>query len=616
MPWEYDPRVFQWTQTESEEIMPTPDYRETYHVHARCAAGPRELAQHYSDACYYAGQCLDFGPSAIFPLPLITLFYALVAIGVDRTIAAWTCAYLNLRVNTVLIDGAGDCVVDRDALLRAMGAQRTPRYHTLNPRSLPAIWEEFLDCYMAGRTSRRSHLLYAGSNGWAWNPNDPAHDRQTLLGSIGLSYPRATSEDCYQRTIIYLRGIREFLRHLTPMERRECVREYREMVAGWPSAQQSVAGWHAFPQVHPHYVGRYGQDRIQVARQAGGLNRVRISAFLTRWRIPVPCGTCGLSGECDCSTLSHTMPGRLTFHPPRGSEATPSDHIIPRYVGLELEVCGIRKGKMGEKVTEAVASWGGEVKGDGSLPEGGFEIALSPARGDKARAQIKEVCAALSEADAFVTRAAGGHVHVDASDLSNAQLATLYSLWYLLEDTVFELCAPNRRSNTYCSPWDAKPRVIVTSPIDPDVEGLSLGTHRLFYSCEPSNRYKSLNLCNLRGDRRTVEFRLFPGTVTEETALRNACIAARIVECAATWSAERLTEVFAYRSNMRLLEEVMGPEGWVLVNPSLAEEAVSCSTLGERCDDDGCSECNPDEPESEEYYGDPDDDYTPFEDVL
>jgi hypothetical protein len=290
-----------------------------------------------------------------------------------------------------------------------------------------------------------------------------------------------------------------------------------------------------------------------------------------------PCARCLRTEEtCTCPAVPHYESGDIEFL------GTPSS-AIPRYVGLELEVCGVRTRRMGRAITETVRRWGGTVKGDGSLPVGGFEINLAPARGAVALKQISEVGHALAAADAWVDNRAGGHVHVDARGLSIRTVSALFALWYLLEDEVFRQCAPTRVDNTYCRRWRPRSRGVVHEHLALS-EALLYNPQWLFRDANRSDeydgesgasfrpwrdRYHSLNLCPLQSHLNTqglfpgstVEFRLFPGTVSIAEASRNAILASRLVHVAEYWGRDRLRRAFRNNNPSGLFHEVLGVHG-------------------------------------------------------
>jgi hypothetical protein len=294
-----------------------------------------------------------------------------------------------------------------------------------------------------------------------------------------------------------------------------------------------------------------------------------------------PCSRCALPEDrCQCPSPRHVQ-GTLEF---TGDTSSP----IPRYVGLELEVCGIAHRPAGKLVEAAVSKWQGVIKGDGSLPRGGFEIALAPARGVAAERQIKDVCKALAKAGGWVDERAGGHVHVDARGLSPRGLSSLMTLWYLLEATIFAEVAPTRRQNNYCKGWRPLSRNSVHEHLATS-DALLYNPQWLFqsngndYFAPWDDRYHALNLTPLsrqldtRGVFRgnTVEFRLFPGTVEREVATRNAILASRLVHCAEYWSRDRIKRAFRANEPSNLLLEIMGATGARMHRAILAQRQAA-----------------------------------------
>lgn len=123
---------------------------------------------------------------------------------------------------------------------------------------------------------------------------------------------------------------------------------------------------------------------------------------------------------------------------------------LTRLVAVEIEVAGYDRS--GHKLNQVCDRWGAAIVGDGSLPEGGFEVNTAPAGGDLWVRQIEEMCEALTTMRAYVNGRCGLHCHVDARDFQAYDLRRLVKLYSKLENSLYALLPPERRANTYCRP--------------------------------------------------------------------------------------------------------------------------------------------------------------------
>jgi hypothetical protein len=121
-----------------------------------------------------------------------------------------------------------------------------------------------------------------------------------------------------------------------------------------------------------------------------------------------------------------------------------------RLLSAEIEVCGIAK--RWDAVESVVKAWNGSVVEDGSLPYGGFEINTHPASGRYWDTQIREICEALKAAKAYVTQAAGCHMHVDCRDFNYTKLALFVRILAYVEGAMFCMVPVGRRTNGACTP--------------------------------------------------------------------------------------------------------------------------------------------------------------------
>lgn len=228
--------------------------------------------------------------------------------------------------------------------------------------------------------------------------------------------------------------------------------------------------------------------------------------------------------------------------------------LIPRYVGVEAEVESFQRRsdfwKRIPKLADAVARWHFSIGDDGSLGADGREARLSPARGTAAEGQIREVLGVLKLCGARVTSKCGVHIHVDACDFRTAeQYNALLGAWDIVEPLLFDKM-PARDGNQYCQATRYKR---VTMDSDGRLLFDRAASSRSPDSDPTRDRYHAVNLCNVRdpgSKRRTIEFRIFEGSVDPEQVITWAHIVSTLTHYAASCDA-RLSTREGIRSLLR-----------------------------------------------------------------
>lgn len=178
--------------------------------------------------------------------------------------------------------------------------------------------------------------------------------------------------------------------------------------------------------------------------------------------------------------------------------------------GIEIE-CYIPNGHFssnevgryhsGSQINGFPAGWtaqeDGSIRGFGPTGYVAVEIVSPVLRGEDGLTQVVAVIDWLNSVNGFVNSNCGLHVHVGAAHLTPEQVQVLMNEFQCYERVLFALNgqkAQSRWTNRYCknsSEW--------LNPM--------------------SDRYQSLNLTNLYGSKRTVEFRLGAGTLDVEAIL-------------------------------------------------------------------------------------------------
>lgn len=163
-------------------------------------------------------------------------------------------------------------------------------------------------------------------------------------------------------------------------------------------------------------------------------------------------------------------------------------------------------------------SW--DVKTDSSC---GWEVA-SPAlkldeEGDNA--ELKAVCAALTELRPKINHACGLHVWIDTRGMDWSEIQSILALWARYEPYFYELMPPSRHNNRYCKPMRT---CSWTDPRGEQGPNHQLATKRALTANNRQSftgendygqrfeKYSSLNLSRWK-DIGMIEIRLHSGTV-------------------------------------------------------------------------------------------------------
>lgn len=243
-----------------------------------------------------------------------------------------------------------------------------------------------------------------------------------------------------------------------------------------------------------------------------------------------------------------------------------------RYVVPEIEVSSGDRAS----IQALVQPWLGNCVRDGSLPETGFEINLTPAQGDTYVQMIRSICAGLALGNAKINDKCGLHVHADARDLDYMDIRKLVLLYELIEPAFFCLFPKKRWSNHYCQPCGysyathirndealglddpkglkdpnkKKPdlkKAIVESVFG---EGGKPNTRSKYGDGQAHNvRYRQLNLYSYYY-RGSVEFRGSPGSIDSEYIIPYSAVCAGLLDFAKGISERNITSLSPYLSDL------------------------------------------------------------------
>lgn len=97
-------------------------------------------------------------------------------------------------------------------------------------------------------------------------------------------------------------------------------------------------------------------------------------------------------------------------------------------------------------------SW--ELKPDGSVDGEGLELVSPKLYGAAGLETLEKVLAAINSAGARVDRSCGVHIHIDFRSKTFTQVKNAVLPIIRAQQAFFAMCAPSRRSNSYCDEWD------------------------------------------------------------------------------------------------------------------------------------------------------------------
>ncbi len=287
-----------------------------------------------------------------------------------------------------------------------------------------------------------------------------------------------------------------------------------------------------------------------------------------RGNIP-PCNRC--ENCCRCGQPPPRIefiasPRVIVFH-----ESMKLHKVNPskRFIAAEIEVATV--GENGIVVSDVVRGWRGAVVHDGSVQgEVPFEINTAPAAGDKFTQQIDEICAALKTAGGEVNKTCGLHTHVDARDFNFYDIRKFAFLYEKIEEGLFSIIAPSRKTNRYCQPCGKKYVKDLESNIIPkanektlikNVYGHDERIATLRGNKYTEARYAAMNLHSwvFRG---TIENRMHQGTVNAKKIKMWAMLNAGILD-------------YAYDNTEKLIKSIKGNPIQILMDIAPTPEVAA-----------------------------------------
>ena len=260
----------------------------------------------------------------------------------------------------------------------------------------------------------------------------------------------------------------------------------------------------------------------------------------------------------------------IRFH--LASRTEKKRNASPRFIAAEIEVASVDTNPL-MNLEMMVQLWGAAIVHDGSLPPTGFEICTAPAAGDKFCQQIDAICESLARAGARVTGACGLHVHVDARDCSYYDIRRLVQVYAAIEDTLFAMVPPARRTARFCLPCAQRylatigdGRLPYKAAKEKVIQGIyGRGTLESEAGSEAQKlrkkkylpaRYAAVNLHSWMY-RGTIECRMFGGTVKAHKIIAWGKLWARIMDYVVARTDDEVRRVLNVTRGAELLHEIV-----------------------------------------------------------
>lgn len=241
-----------------------------------------------------------------------------------------------------------------------------------------------------------------------------------------------------------------------------------------------------------------------------------------------------------------------------------------RLAGVEYETTD----RPSERGFQWSRKWGAGWHEDGSC---GYEAVTPPCAGSNIDACLTDLQAVIGHTDSRC----GIHVHVDAKDLTWADMYRFLTVWEKIEPIMFLLGGQKRLRNSYCEPCGSAYAKALTTP-DPKEAILAIAyavpvggakaQHRVNAHKKLHGRYKSVNIApwvygrrkkNKRPDT-TLEFRLHRNGDSAERVIGWTHLCVAVVDWCSRASDAEVKKL--PKSNLRALCEVIAPKSkaWIL----------------------------------------------------
>jgi hypothetical protein len=275
------------------------------------------------------------------------------------------------------------------------------------------------------------------------------------------------------------------------------------------------------------------------------------------------CGCCDDHCECASNRRGYGGPWRADLPKHRiGFNST-------RLAGVEWE---FNTALLFNKLGPWTRRWHGGIHDDGSC---GKEIVTSPMAGDHISKCLTDLGQSFKDAGATIDGRCGIHVHVDACDVTWADMYRLLWLYSHVEPILYMLAGQQRASNTYCMPCgeaykkamsgvDRKGGVLEVAFSSARSSNSGRSHQRQNPGKKDSGRYRGLNLCPWLAGRKnkapdtTLEFRLHSNSSEADRVINWTQLCVRMVDWAVKSTDNDALEL--PKSALRTLCKVVAPE--------------------------------------------------------
>jgi len=262
---------------------------------------------------------------------------------------------------------------------------------------------------------------------------------------------------------------------------------------------------------------------------------------------------------CACDTgWEMTDPGKITFHSGR-RQGVKGRKLSQRFISLEVETASIEQA--GPWFMDAVRKWGTAVVPDGSVDL--FELNTAPASGTKFIEQMTDFANAFEKHGIQADSSCGMHCHTDARDFNFYDVRRMTLIWRMVENGLYAIVHPKRRTNTYCIPCGTRyAETMEQGKVPKDVK------HQFYLAAYKKEPGKELNRSILRREkyndqrynvlnmhswmhRGTFENRMHHGTVMLEKMVNWGLLNAALVDKALCLSEKDLYAMWKPRPGLR-----------------------------------------------------------------
>lgn len=250
--------------------------------------------------------------------------------------------------------------------------------------------------------------------------------------------------------------------------------------------------------------------------------------------------------------------------------AFPANTALDRYkrFGIELEFENARR-----PVNTAGSKW--RSVPDGSLRNHGIEYVSLPLTSREVPKEVRWICAKAQEARMRATPRCGVHVHLNVRPYTLGQIASVATLYGLLEPSIFARYAEGRERSTFCCPQYSN--TALQQALRADFIDMRRDNCRYFPNAQRSAKYAALNYSSLARFG-TLEARQLAGTIDPDVIIEWVQFLSRMLSRGVGFtSPEAMLDHYERVGLEALQEEIMNEQ--VEVDQDDQEDAVTSVNL-------------------------------------